>query len=127
MAEGGLRAGRGNSGEGFRPRGGDLRRAKAWTNFSRVRGTPGAGAGALDWANLAGHHVGAADCHDQPPAKPKLANNEAQLGKPSMGTGVSPRGGAQGGLTRLPTRWMTNTVDASLQRGRTAWAKRERG
>jgi hypothetical protein len=69
MAEGGLRAGRGNSGEGFRLRGGGLRRAKAWTNFSRARVTPRAGAGALDWANLVGHCAGAADHHGQPPAK----------------------------------------------------------
>jgi hypothetical protein len=45
MADRGLRAGRGNSGEGFRPRGGGLRRAKAWTNFSRARGTLGVDAG----------------------------------------------------------------------------------
>jgi hypothetical protein len=102
MAEGGLWAGRGNSGEGFWPWGGGLRRAKAWTNFSRARGTLGAGAGALDQANLAGHRAGAADRHGQPPAKPKLANSEAQLGKPSMGTGVSTRGRARGGLARLP-------------------------
>jgi hypothetical protein len=66
MAEGGLRAGRGNSSVGFRPRGGGLRRAKAWTNFSRSRGTQGVGAGALDRANLASHRAGAADRHDEP-------------------------------------------------------------
>jgi hypothetical protein len=32
------RAGQRNSGERFRPWGGDLRRAKAWTGFSRGRG-----------------------------------------------------------------------------------------
>jgi hypothetical protein len=127
MAEGGLRAGRGNSGEGFWPRGGGLRHAKAWTNFSRVRGTPGAGAGALDRANLAGHRAGAADRHGQPPAKPKLVNSEAQLGKPSMGTGVSPRGGARGGLARLLAGWTTGTTGAVHRRGRAAWAERERG
>jgi hypothetical protein len=52
----------------------------------------GAGAGALDRDNLAGHRAGAADRHSQPPAKLKLANSEAQLGKPSLGTGASPRG-----------------------------------
>jgi hypothetical protein len=57
MAEGGLRAGRGNSGEGFRPRGEGLRCAKSWTTFSKARGTPRAGAGALDRANLAGHRA----------------------------------------------------------------------
>jgi hypothetical protein len=35
------RAGRSNSGERFRPRGGDLRRAKAWAGFSRGRGDIG--------------------------------------------------------------------------------------
>jgi hypothetical protein len=126
MAEGGLRAGRGNSGEGFRPRGGGLRHAKAWTNFSRARGTPGDGAKALDRANLVGHRVGAADRHGQPPVKPKLAGDEAQLGKPSMGMGVSPRGGARGGLVRLPAGWMTGTMGAGLRRGRAARAERER-
>jgi hypothetical protein len=64
----------------------------------------GAGVGALDRANLVGHRVGAADRHGQPPAMPKLANSEAQLGKTSMGTGVSPRGG----LARLPACWTTS-------------------
>jgi hypothetical protein len=41
MDEGGLRAGRVNSDEEFQPWGGGLRRAKAWTNFSRARGTLG--------------------------------------------------------------------------------------
>jgi hypothetical protein len=118
MAKRGLRAGRGNSGEGFRPRGGGLRRAKAWTNFSRARGTPRAVAGALDRANLAGHRAGAADRHDQPPTKSKLANSEAQLGKPSMGTGVSPRGGARGSLAWLPADWTTGTAGTDLRRGR---------
>jgi hypothetical protein len=79
-----------------------LRRAKTCTDFSGARGTPGTGAGALDQANLAGYRAGAANRHGRPSAKPKLANNEVQLGKPSMGTSVSPRGGAQGGLARLP-------------------------
>jgi hypothetical protein len=112
MAEGGLRAARGNSSEGFRPQGGGLRHAKAWTNFSRARGTPGADTGALNRANLASHCAGAADHHDQPPAKPKLANNETQLGKQSMGTCVSLWGRARGGLTWLPAGWMTGTAGA---------------
>jgi hypothetical protein len=103
-----------------------LRRAKAWTNFSRARGTPGADAGALNRANLVGHRVGAADRHGQPLAKPKLANNKAQLGKPSMGTGVSPRGRARGSLARLPAGWMTGTTGAGHWQGRAAWAERER-
>jgi hypothetical protein len=96
------RVGRRNSGEGFRPRGGGLRRAKAWDSFSRGRGTLGTITGALGRANLAGHRAGAADRHDQTPTKPKLADHIAKLGKLSTGTGVSPRGRARGGLARSP-------------------------
>ena len=53
-----------------------------------MRGTLGVDAESLDRANLAAHRAGAGDIHDQPPKKPKLANNKAQLGKPSMGTGA---------------------------------------
>jgi hypothetical protein len=56
-AEERLRAGRGNSVEESRPRIGGLRRARAWTSFSRARGTSGTDAGALDWTNLASHRV----------------------------------------------------------------------
>jgi hypothetical protein len=92
------RADRRNSGEGFRPRGGGLRRAKAWDSFSRGRGTLGTNVGALDRANLAGHHAGAADRHSRTPVKPKLADHRAQLGKLGTGIGVSPWGRARGGL-----------------------------
>jgi hypothetical protein len=68
-----------NSGEGFRPRGGGLRRAKAWDSFSRGRGTLGTNARALGRANLAGHRAGAADRHDRTPAKPKLVDNKAKI------------------------------------------------
>jgi hypothetical protein len=44
------RVGRRNSGEPFRPRGGDLRRAKAWTSFIRGRGDTGSYSGELDRA-----------------------------------------------------------------------------
>jgi hypothetical protein len=94
--------GRRNSSEGLRPRGEGLRRAKAWDSFSRGRGTLANNAGALGRANLAGHRVGAADRHGRTPAKPKLADHRAKLGKLSTGTGVSPRGGAWGGLARSP-------------------------
>jgi hypothetical protein len=76
MAEERLRAGRGNSGEEFRPRGGGLRRARAWTGFSRARGTPRTDAGTLDQANSVGHRAGAADRHGRNPAKPKLAGDK---------------------------------------------------
>jgi hypothetical protein len=72
-----LQAGQGNSGEGFRPRGGGLRRARAWDSFSRARGSPRIDAGALDRANLAGHRAGAVDHHSQTPVKPKLAGDKA--------------------------------------------------
>jgi hypothetical protein len=64
MAKGELWAGRGCFGEEFRPWGGGLRRARAWTNFSRARVTPGTDAGALDR-------------HDRTQAKPKLADDKA--------------------------------------------------
>jgi hypothetical protein len=67
------RADRRNSGEGFRPWGGGLRRAKAWEGFSRGRGTIGTHTGALDQAKFAGHRVGTVDHHGRAPAMPKLA------------------------------------------------------
>jgi hypothetical protein len=66
-------AGRSNSGEPFRPRGGVLRRAKALANFSRGRGDTGTYSGELDRAKLAGHHASTADRRDRAPAKVKLA------------------------------------------------------
>jgi hypothetical protein len=67
-----------------------LRRAKAWDSFNRGTGTLGTNAGALGWANLAGHHAGVADRYSRTPAKPKLADHIAKLGKLSTGTGASP-------------------------------------
>jgi hypothetical protein len=57
------RADRRNSDEEFRPRGGGLRRTKAWDSFSRGRGTLGTNIGALGRANLAGHRASEADRH----------------------------------------------------------------
>jgi hypothetical protein len=54
-------AGRRNSGERFRPRGGDLRRAKAMANLSRGKGDTGTYSGELDWAKSAGHRASTAD------------------------------------------------------------------
>jgi hypothetical protein len=62
-----LRAGRGNSGEGFRSRGGGLRRARSWDSFSRARGTSGTDTGALGRTKSAGLRAGAAERHDQLP------------------------------------------------------------
>jgi hypothetical protein len=66
------RAGQSNSGEPFRPRGGDLRRAKALTNLSRGRGDKGTYSGELDRAKSVGHRASAVDRHDRAPAKAKL-------------------------------------------------------
>jgi hypothetical protein len=60
-----LRAGRGNSSEGFQQRGGGLRCARAWDSYSRARGTLGTDAGALGQTKSAGHRAGAAECHDR--------------------------------------------------------------
>jgi hypothetical protein len=67
-----------NSGERFRPRGGDLRRAKALAGFSRERGDPGTYSGELDWAKSAGHHASTADRRGRAPAKAKLDEHRAQ-------------------------------------------------
>jgi hypothetical protein len=55
------RAGRRNSGERFRPRGGDLRRAKALVNFIRGRGDTGNYFGELDRTKSTGHRASTAD------------------------------------------------------------------
>jgi hypothetical protein len=94
------RADRRNSGEAFRPQGGGLTRAKAWESFSRGRGDTGTYTGELDRAKLFGHRASTADRHGRAPAMPKLAEHRVKLGKLSTGKGVSPRGGAQGGLAR---------------------------
>jgi hypothetical protein len=72
------RAGRRNSGERFRPQGGDLRRAKAWAGFSRGRCTLGTNIGELDRAKSAGHCASAADRRGRAPAKAKLDEHRAQ-------------------------------------------------
>jgi hypothetical protein len=89
------RAGRRNSDEPFRPRGGGLRRAKAWASFSRGRGDAGTYSGELDRAKSAGHCASTVDFHGRAPAKAKLAEHRAQYGKLGTGTSVSPRGGAR--------------------------------
>jgi hypothetical protein len=96
------RADRRNSGEAFWPLGGGLRRAKAWESFSRGRGDTGTYTGELDRAKLAGHRASTAVCHDRAPAMPNLAEHRAKLGELSTVKGVSPRGGARGGLARSP-------------------------
>jgi hypothetical protein len=72
------RAGRRNSGERFRPRGGDLRRAKALANFSRGRGDIGNYSGELDRAKLASHRASTVDRRGRAHAKAKLDEHRAQ-------------------------------------------------
>jgi hypothetical protein len=74
----GSRAGRRNSGERFRPRGGDLRRAKALVGFSRDRSDTGNYSGELDRAKSAGHRASTADHRGRAPAKVKLDEHRAQ-------------------------------------------------
>jgi hypothetical protein len=72
------RAGRSNSGEPFRPRGGELRCAKALANFSRGRGDTGTYSGELNRAKSVGHCASTAVRRGRAPAKVKLAEHRAQ-------------------------------------------------
>jgi hypothetical protein len=72
------RAGRRNSGEPFRPRGGDLRHAKALAGFSRDRGDTGNYSGELDRAESVCHHASTVNRHGRAPAKAKLVEHMTQ-------------------------------------------------
>jgi hypothetical protein len=72
------RAGQRNSGERFRPRGRDLRCAKALANFSKGRGDTGNYSGELDQAKSTGHRASTVDRHGRAPAKAKLDEHRAQ-------------------------------------------------
>jgi hypothetical protein len=72
------RTGQRNSDEPFRPRGGDLRHAKALANFSRGRDDTGTYSGELDRAKSAGHRASTADRRGRAAAKAKLAEHRAQ-------------------------------------------------
>jgi hypothetical protein len=121
------RAGRSNSGEPFRPRGGDLRHAKAWASFSRGRGDTGTYSGELDLAKSAGHCASTADRRGRAPVMVKLVEHRAQKGKLGTGMGVSPRGGARRGLAWSPTSWMAGNAGAGLRRRLAAWASTREG
>jgi hypothetical protein len=110
------RAGQSNSGEPFQPRGGDLRRAKAWASFSRGRGDTGTYSEELDRAKSTDHRASTTDRCGRASTKAKLAEHRAQLGKLSTGKGVSPRGRARGGLARSPASWMVGNTGAGLRR-----------
>jgi hypothetical protein len=72
------RAGRRNSGERSQPRGGDLRRAKAWASFRRDRGNTETYSGELNPAKSSGHRASTADRSGRAPAKAKLDEHRAQ-------------------------------------------------
>jgi hypothetical protein len=72
------RAGRRNSGEPFRPWGGDLRHAKALAGFSRDRGDTETYSGELNWAKLVDHRASTVDRRGRAPAKSKLDEHRAQ-------------------------------------------------
>jgi hypothetical protein len=72
------RAGWRNSGERFRPWGGDFRRAKALAGFSKDRSGTGNYSGELDRAKSAGHRASTADRHGRASAKAKLNEHRAQ-------------------------------------------------
>jgi hypothetical protein len=70
--------GRSNSGERFRPRGGDLKRAKAWADFNKDRSDTGNYSGELDQAESAGHHASTADRRNRALVKAKLDEHGTQ-------------------------------------------------
>jgi hypothetical protein len=73
-----FRAGRRNSGERFWPRGGDLRRTKAWAGFSKGRGDTGNYSGELDRTISTDHRASTPDHRGRAPAKAKLDEHRAQ-------------------------------------------------
>jgi hypothetical protein len=72
------RAGRSNSSEPFQPRGGDLRRAKAWASFNRGKGDTGTYSGEPGRAKSAGHRASTVDHRGRAPTKAKLDEHRAQ-------------------------------------------------
>jgi hypothetical protein len=121
------RADRRSSDEAFWPRGGGLRCAKTWVSFRRGRGDIGTYSGELDRAKSAGHRVSTADRRGRAPVMPKLVKHREKLGKLSTGKGVSPRGGARGGLARSPASWMVENAGVGLRQRAAARAEREKG
>jgi hypothetical protein len=74
----GVSAGRSNSDERFRPRGGDLRHAKTLAGFSRDMSDTGNYSGELDRDKSTGHHAITADRRVRASAKAKLDEHRAQ-------------------------------------------------
>jgi hypothetical protein len=80
-----LRAGRGNSGEEFRPPGEAIVRDRAQASSSRGGGALWAKVGALDGVGLAGHRAGAASKRDRTPARPNWLKTGANRVKQARG------------------------------------------
>jgi hypothetical protein len=75
------RVDRRNSGEAFWPRGGGLRRARAWASFSRGRGDIGTYSRELDRAKSAGHRASTVDRRGRAPAMPKIGQAQSETRK----------------------------------------------
>jgi hypothetical protein len=58
--------------------------------------------GELGWAKSAGHRASMADHRGRASMMLTLVEHRAESGKLGTGKGVSPRGGARGGLARSP-------------------------
>jgi hypothetical protein len=96
------RAGRSNSSERFRPRGGDLGCAKAWAGFSRGRGDTGNHSGEITRLNRPATARARRTAAVELRRRRNWTNTWRNKGKMGTGTDVSPRGGARGGLARSP-------------------------
>jgi hypothetical protein len=92
------RAGWRNSGERFRPWGGDLRRAKALAGFSRDRGDKGNYSGELDQAKSAGHRASTVDRRGRGPAEDKIGQTQGTIREIGHGDGCLTSGRSSGRL-----------------------------
>jgi hypothetical protein len=79
------RAGQSNSGEPFRPWGGDLWHAKAWASFSRGRGDTWTYFGELDEVKSASHRASTVDRRGRAPAKGKVVVHRRNRGNWAWG------------------------------------------
>jgi hypothetical protein len=79
------RAGRRNSGERSQPRGGDLRRAKAWASFRRDRGNTETYSGELNPAKSSGHRASTADRRGRAPRRQNWTNTGHNKGNWAQG------------------------------------------
>jgi hypothetical protein len=77
-------------------------------------------------SGMAGHRASTPNRRDRAPASQNWPSTERNREKLGTGTGVSPRGGARGGLERSSTSWMAGNAGAGLRRQLAAWAEHER-